>query len=798
MSECTNEELESLRSEARRFLQNVAPIASVREQFDSASGFDEGVWARMGTEMGLSGLHLPEIYGGQELGYRVAAAISEEMGRVLLQAPYLSNAFSAALILAGCTDSEKVELLPGLASGERIISVAVVEDEANSWRPESVRMNISSDGETATLRGTKSFLMAASRADLLLVVVREGDGLAVTAVDPRDARVVLHPLECLDLTRPMWRADFNDAPVRRLGKSTDWSSALRDALNRAIVLLAAEMVGGAQACLEAAVAYTKERHQFGRPIGSFQALKHKAADIVVEVELARAAVQHAAAILDTCAPGDLSDAALTAAATAKLQADAAYRRSSLEGLHMHGGIGFTWEQDSHLYVRRAQASIALLTSTAQSEATLGHHIEQLSRTSSQPEKSASVAPAGGADLTGFANETYAWLEQNAKPLLLEDIPPISVIREVTDEADLEEFRAWCRLKQAGNVAGLHWPTQYGGQGLTFQHQLLWNKLVQDFDAPEDTCIVGAAMAGPIILRSGNDAQRELYLPKILSGEHIWCQLFSEPGAGSDLAGIQTRGTRTEEGWLISGQKVWTSVAQFADWGLLLARTDPTAPKHKGITCFVLDMKSPGIEVRPIRQMNHGSGFNEVFMDEVLLPHSAVIGTINDGWRVALETLNEERKLLGGRDGVNFYKLVNLARNVTIEGQPAIDLYRNRAALTALFVRLEALRALNAQARADVAADSPPDVRLPVAKLVTSSVMNEAGRLALDMQGSAGALAGTDAIEDGIWQLAFLGAPARRIAGGTDEVQRNIIAERFLQMPVEPRVDKGKPFSGREA
>ena len=392
----------------------------------------------------------------------------------------------------------------------------------------------------------------------------------------------------------------------------------------------------------------------------------------------------------------------------------------------------------------------------------------------------------------------AWLEQNAKPLVSEDAPPIGVIREVTDQTDLEAFRDWCRLKQSGGMAGLNWPTEYGGQGLTFQHLVVWNSLVHDFDVPEDACIVGAAMAGPIILRSGDDAQREQYLPKILSGEHIWCQLFSEPGAGSDLAGLRTRAEATAQGWVISGQKVWSSVAQFADWGLLLARTDPSAPKHKGITCFVINMRSPGVTVRPIRQMNHGAGFNEVFLENVLLPGSAVVGKVNEGWRVALETLNEERKLLGGRQGVNFLKLVDLARHIRLGGEPAIDIPSHRAGLVALFIRLEALRALNAQARAAVAADSPPDVRLPVAKLVTSAAMNDAGKLALDIQGPSGALAGEDAPQEGSWQLAFLGAPARRIAGGADEIQRNIIAERFLGMPAEPRVDKALPFGQKPA
>ena len=793
MIDCSIEELEAIKSETRKFLEDAAPLRSVRQHFDSDVGFDAAVWQRMSAELGLPCLHLPEAYGGQNLGYRVAAAVCEEMGRVLMQAPYLGNAFAAAVIMVGCTDEEKGMFLPGLASGEAVISVAFAEENSNSWRPEAMAMIAATSGGSPRLTGSKSFILTGASAELLLVVARDDHGVGVFAVDPKYDGVMLHPLSTLDLTRKLWRAEFNNAPALRLGGTADWTEALESAASRIIVLLAAEMVGGAQAALDAAVAYSKERHQFGRPIGSFQALKHKAASIVVEIELARAAVQNAAALLDGCGVGLLSEAARVSAAVAKLQADAAYRHSSLESLHIHGGIGFTWEQDSHLFVRRAQSSVVLFGTPSQSEAMLARHINCISRGAARNEGSPKLG-GGHPELERFAADTLSWLKVNARPLVSEEAPPISVIREVTDDADLEEFRSWCRLKQSGGLAGLAWPRDHGGQGLTFQHQVIWNSLVQHFDAPEDICIVGAAMAGPIILRSGTEKQRQQYIPGILSGEHIWCQLFSEPGAGSDLAGIRTRAVHTENGWVVSGQKVWSSVAQFADWGLLLARTNPDAPKHKGITCFVLDMTSPGVTVRPIRQMNHGAGFNEVFLDDVLIPESAVIGSVDEGWKVALATLNEERKLLGGREGVNFLRLVELARETTIDGEPAIGLSRNMAGLTALYIRLEALRALNGQARAAATVDSPPDVRLPVAKLVTSSAMNAAGRLALDIQGPAGALAGADAIEDGTWQLAFLGAPARRIAGGADEIQRNIIAERFLGMPLEPRIDEGKPFA----
>jgi alkylation response protein AidB-like acyl-CoA dehydrogenase len=284
-------------------------------------------------------------------------------------------------------------------------------------------------------------------------------------------------------------------------------------------------------------------------------------------------------------------------------------------------------------------------------------------------------------------------------------------------------------------------------------------------------------------------QKDRFLPPMLRGEEVWCQLFSEPGAGSDLAGLSTRAERDGDEWVVDGQKVWTSGADESDWGILLARTDPDRPKHKGITYFVVDMRTPGVEVRPLRQMTGASHFSEVFLTGVRIPHANIVGELHGGWGVAMTTLANERTFMGGtgrRLGVP--ELVALAADRGRAGDPVV-----RQGLAAAHGRAEVQRYLGLRIRTLAAQGRPPDAQASIAKLSAAWHLKRTGELALAVQGPLGMLAGPDAPSDGEWQQSFLGAPAIRIAGGSDEVQRNVISERVLGLPVEPRVDKDVPF-----
>lgn len=389
------------------------------------------------------------------------------------------------------------------------------------------------------------------------------------------------------------------------------------------------------------------------------------------------------------------------------------------------------------------------------------------------------------ELESFRERATAWLSVNARPLRWEDEPVIGLIREIHTADEVQQVREWNQAKFDGGWAGITWPRHYGGQARSAAAQLAWKQEVSRFDTAEEGCVVGPALAGPIILEHGSPEQRDRYLRAILRGTHIWCQLFSEPEAGSDLASLSTAAQPDGDGWLVNGHKIWSSVAQFADRGLLLARTDGSVAKHRGITCFALDMRTPGITVRPIVQMNGQQTFNEVFLDDVRIPDGDRIGDVGNGWRIAMNTLTAERLDLGLRRGVNVPRLLRLATDTTVDGVPAADVPAYRDRLVDVCVRVESLRALGRDAVLRAMAGQAPGPHGSIAKLVGAQLMNDAANLALDIQGPLGMIAGDDAPENGVWQHGFLSSPARRIGGGTDEIQRNIIAERHLGMPREP-------------
>jgi alkylation response protein AidB-like acyl-CoA dehydrogenase len=386
------------------------------------------------------------------------------------------------------------------------------------------------------------------------------------------------------------------------------------------------------------------------------------------------------------------------------------------------------------------------------------------------------------DREDFRSAARSWLAAHAEPARWETEMAIGLIKEVNSAAEVEQVRAWNKAKFDGGWAGITWPQRFGGRGLTLAEHMTWKHEVARYRTSEDGCIVGPSLVGPIILEYGTAEQQERFIAPILRGDHIWCQLFSEPEAGSDLAGLRSFARREGDEWVLSGEKIWSSAAQFADWGLLLARTDREAPKHRGITCFALNMGAPGIRIRPIEQMNGYRTFNQVWFDQVRIPDANRIGDAGGGWRVATGTLGTERLDLGLRQGVNVARLVRLAETAATDGVRAVDEPSFRDRLVDVYVRAEALSALGRQAVEDALAGRPVGPQGPIAKLVGAGLMNEAANLALDMQGPHGVLIGDDAAESGVWQHGFLSSPARRLGGGADEIQRNVIAERFLGLP----------------
>jgi alkylation response protein AidB-like acyl-CoA dehydrogenase len=387
----------------------------------------------------------------------------------------------------------------------------------------------------------------------------------------------------------------------------------------------------------------------------------------------------------------------------------------------------------------------------------------------------------------FRSEVRAWLDAHAEPRK----GPNDWSRSPDSPEYAERCKAWQRTLYDGGWAALTWPVAYGGRGLSSWQQTIFNQEAAAFDVSAGVFAVGIGMCGPTLIAHGTEEQRERYLPAMLRGEEVWCQLFSEPGAGSDLAGLRTRAIQEGDDFIVTGQKVWNTGAQHSDWGILLARTDPDARKHKGITYFLVDMRTPGVEVRPLRQITGHAHFNEVFLTDVRIPAENVVGQVNAGWGPVHTTLANERNLIGGSSGgrMNAAQLIALAREAGSDQDPVI---RQRLADT--LIRLELMRFMNYRVQSALSMGVAPGPEASVMKLFLSQHQTLTGDLVVDLQGARGMLHGHDALDDGFWQDVYLNQWQSKFGGGTDQIQRNTIGERVLGLPPEARTDKDKPFS----
>jgi len=396
----------------------------------------------------------------------------------------------------------------------------------------------------------------------------------------------------------------------------------------------------------------------------------------------------------------------------------------------------------------------------------------------------------------FRAAARSWIADNAPAALLPDLsrpglgsPPGGI------EAMLPHSKAWQARKQAAGWACLHWAEAYGGRDLPPIMQAIWRQEEGPYARLGTVFSVGQGMCGPTLMVYAIEDQKRRFLPPLASGQEIWCQLFSEPSAGSDLAGLRTRARRDADDWVVDGQKVWTSFAQFADFGLLLVRTDPTVAKHRGLTMFFLDMRSPGVEVRPIRQANGESEFNEVFFSDVRIPDAQRLGEVGAGWQVALTTLMNERLSIGGGMPTGFPVLIDLCRRLEVQpGRRAIDDPAVRAKLAQWAARDSGLKYTGMRALSALSQGQTPGPESSIGKLVAGRMLQDIATYAVDLQGAAGAIAELDGPGGGSFQAMYLRSAATRIEGGTDEILRNIIAERVLGLPSDVRVDKDVPFN----
>jgi alkylation response protein AidB-like acyl-CoA dehydrogenase len=393
------------------------------------------------------------------------------------------------------------------------------------------------------------------------------------------------------------------------------------------------------------------------------------------------------------------------------------------------------------------------------------------------------------DEAAFRDEAFRWLSEHAD-LRTESGP--TGFGEADPEAELlhvKSSKEWQRTLYDGGWAGITWPREFGGRGGTAVEAMIFAQEQARFDVPGSVFAQGIGMAGPTLMAYGTPEQQARFLAPMLRGDEVWCQLFSEPGSGSDLASLSTRADRDGDEYVVNGQKVWTSSAHFSDWGILLARTDFEAPKHKGITYFLLDMRTPGIDVRPLRQATGAAHFNEVFLHDVRVPAGNVVGLPNDGWRVTITTLSNERMLIGGGAAASdsFGALARLARS---RGTPDAVI---RQELSRTYIRLQVMKYLGWRVQTAVSRGQQPGPESSVLKLALSQHQAATGDLVMQILGPEATLLDYATPAGNPWQLEFVGQWGSRIGGGTEQVQRNIIGERVLGLPGEPRLDKQGPF-----
>jgi len=398
----------------------------------------------------------------------------------------------------------------------------------------------------------------------------------------------------------------------------------------------------------------------------------------------------------------------------------------------------------------------------------------------------------------FRAAAREWLSQHCKPRDAEGESAFSLFSENESAEMIEGAKNWQKKKAEAGWAGITWPKAYGGRGGAMMENVIFGQEEANFVTAPNIFLIGVGLTAPTLMMHGTEEQKKEHLPSILSGENVWCQLFSEPGAGSDLAGLRTKAVKDGDEWVINGQKVWTSGAHYSDWGILVTRTDFDAPKHKGLTYFIVDMKTPGIEIRPIKQITGGANFNEVFLTDVRIPDSNRVDREGNGWAVALTTLMNERMSIGGFMGMDpsimFDEISYLAANTYVDGIVGTDHPVVRQRISHFYAASKAMDLTVSRTLSALSKGGMPGSESSIVKLAMGLLIQEIAAFAMELQGGLGFEYGADAtFQHGSWQEMYLGIPAARIAGGTDEVQRNIIGERVLGLPTEARVDKGVAF-----
>ncbi|MEO8814002.1 MAG: acyl-CoA dehydrogenase [Mycobacterium sp.] len=730
-------EHQDLADSARSLIGRLVPAEALHTAMDTPTDkiVNPPSYWQAAAGQGLAGLHLAESVGGQGFGILELAVVLAEFGYGAVPGPFVPSAIAGALISA---HDPTVDALHGLASGA-VIAAYTLNSGLTATR----------QGDQLVIRGEARAVAAAAQASLLVLPVAIDSG-AEWVVLPAD-RLEIESVKSVDPLRPIAHVRANAVEVGDEAVLSNLSRARAHAL--IATLLSAEAVGVARWATDSAAAYAKIREQFGRPIGQFQAIKHKCAEMIADTERATAAVWDAARAIDEdddsgWGSDDSASSVEFAASVAATLAPAAAQRCTQDCIQVHGGIGFTWEHDAGVYYRRALILAA-----------------SFGRGGDYPQRVVDIATAA----------TMRRIDI--------DLDPDTEKLRAEIGAEVAALKAMPQDQRTVAIAEGGWvlpylPKPWGRAAGPLEQIIIEQEFATGRVRRQPMGI--AAWIIPSIVAFGTDEQKQRFLSPTFRSEMIWCQLFSEPGAGSDLAGLTTKATKVDGGWRITGQKIWTSAAQYSAWGALLARTDSSAPKHGGISYFLLDMKSEGVTISPLRELTGGELFNTVYIDDVFVPDELVLGEVNRGWEVSRNTLTAERVSLGGSE-MPF--LANLDGLVEFLRDGQFDQVEQHHA-GQLIAEGHAAKLLNLRSTLLTLAGKDPMPAAAISKLLSMRTTQGYAEFAVRTFGGDAAIGDREQLP-GKWAEYLLMSRATTIYGGTSEVQLNIIAERLLGLPRDP-------------
>jgi alkylation response protein AidB-like acyl-CoA dehydrogenase len=754
---------ELLRTTARRFLDAKVPLASVAAQADASSQrLDRELWSQL-CDMGWTSIALPPAAEG--LGLAEQLILFEELGRALAPLPY----FTSVALAAACFETNQAACTR-LVEGSSTFTLAWAEPAGPQTLADlgQVSCRAMPGARGWELTGRKTRVPDAGLATEAVVVARSEAGVGLYLADLSSERVDLEPMHVFDGTRREYTIELRATPAECIASPEETAVILPRVRTRALCCLAYEALGVADRVLQDSVEYASQRQQFGRPIGAFQAVAGPLADRYVEIELARALAEWALRAIEEGDP-----AANLAAAAAKATCAEAAVRTVETAIQTSGAIGFTWEYHLHRFLRRGLWIARCEGGAASQRAIVAATILD------RREAPRVVELMDSDDAACFRRSVCAWIDERL-PTAERGLALITPV-DVYDETR----RRWQAEMAETGLLVAHWPEQLGGKGTADLFTAIFREEAIRAHPRVSHGDGGVDLVAPLLMTYGTSEQRARFLDPIRCETEIWAQGFSEPDAGSDLAGLKTRAVSEGDAWILNGTKTWTTYSPVADWLFVLARTDPKATRHRGISCFIVDAKAEGVEIRPIRDIAGTFEFGEVFLTDVRVPAANVLGAINEGWGVAVMTLAHERVIESCEDigelGFMMDRLVDCVRELPGTGVAPADDPLVRDELARLWCQLQAVRLVQHRCLTALEGSDTPPSESEIIKLAWSEVAQRVARLGVDRFATSDGSRFAETVAD-YWERCYLNARSLTIYAGTSEILRSVVAERVLGLP----------------